>query len=43
VAVAGALSGSQDFPMRSSMVELQRRTMLFTADVIHRLLDGSLD
>jgi nicotinamide-nucleotide amidase len=41
VAVAGVVSGSQDFPMKSSIPELQRRTMLFTADVLHRLLDGS--
>lgn len=41
VAVAGAISGVQDFPMRSSIPELQRRSMLFTADVLHRLLDRS--
>jgi nicotinamide-nucleotide amidase len=41
VAVAGAVSGTQEFPMKSSIPELQRRTMLFTADVLHRLLDGS--
>jgi hypothetical protein len=41
VAVSGAVSGAQDFPMKSSIPELQRRTMLFTADVLHRLLDGS--
>ncbi|MCO5222778.1 MAG: molybdopterin-binding protein [Thermomicrobiales bacterium] len=41
VSVAGAVSGSQDFPMKSTIPELQRRSMLFTADVLHRLLDGS--
>jgi hypothetical protein len=29
--------------MKSSLPELQRRSMLFTADVLHRLLDGTLD
>ncbi|MEZ4531461.1 MAG: CinA family nicotinamide mononucleotide deamidase-related protein [Thermomicrobiales bacterium] len=43
IAVAGALTSSEDFPMRSSMPELQRRSMLFTADVLHRLLDESRD
>lgn len=38
IAVAGALQGSQEFPMKSSLVELQRRSMLFGADVLHRLL-----
>ncbi len=41
VAVAGALAGSQEFPMKSPMAELQRRSMLFTADLLHRLLDES--
>jgi hypothetical protein len=41
IAVAGAIAGEQDFPMKSSIPELQRRSMLFTADVLHRLLDGS--
>jgi nicotinamide-nucleotide amidase len=43
IAVSGNLSGGQDFPMKSSLPELQRRSMLFTADVLHRLLDGTLD
>ncbi len=43
IAIAGSVTGAQDFPMKSSMPELQRRSMLFTADVLHRLLDGSLD
>jgi nicotinamide-nucleotide amidase len=43
IAVSGKLSGGQDFPMKSSLPELQRRSMLFTADVLHRLLDGTLD
>ncbi len=43
IAIAGTVSGAQEFPMKSSMPELQRRSMLFTADVLHRLLDGSLD
>ena len=43
IAVAGTLSVSEEFPMRSSMPELQRRSMLFAADVLHRLLNGSLD
>ena len=43
IAVSGKLSGGQDFPMKSSLHELQRRSMLFTADVLHRLLDGTLD
>lgn len=41
VAVAGVVSGMQEFPMKSSMTELQRRSMLFTADLLHRLLNGS--
>jgi nicotinamide-nucleotide amidase len=41
VAVEGAVSGTQEFPMKSSMPELQRRSMLFTADLLHRLLNGS--
>jgi nicotinamide-nucleotide amidase len=41
VAVTGAVSGTQEFPMKSSMTELQRRSMLFAADLLHRLLDGS--
>lgn len=41
VAVSGVIAGSQEFPMKSSIPELQRRSMLFTADVIHRILDGS--
>jgi hypothetical protein len=41
VAVSGAVCGAQDFPMKSSLGELQRRSMLFTADVLHRLLNGS--
>jgi nicotinamide-nucleotide amidase len=41
VAVSGAVCGAQDFPMQSSLGELQRRSMLFTADVLHRLLNGS--
>ncbi len=43
IAIEGAIAGAQDFPMKSSMPELQRRSMLFTADVLHRLLNGSLD
>lgn len=43
IAIAGEFSGRVDFPMKSSMPELQRRSMLFTADVLHRLLDGSLN
>lgn len=43
IAVAGVLSGNEDFPMASSMPELQRRSMLFAADVLHRSLDGALD
>lgn len=39
VAAAGAVSGAQEFPMRSSIPELQRRSMLFAADFLHRLLD----
>ena len=42
VAVAGAVSGTQEFPMKSSTTELQRRSMLFAADLLHRLLDGSV-
>jgi nicotinamide-nucleotide amidase len=41
IAVAGKLSVSESFPMASSMTELQRRSMLFTADVLHRLLSGN--
>lgn len=41
IAVAGDIAGEQEFPMKSSIPELQRRSMLFTADVLHRLLDGS--
>ncbi len=40
VAIAGAITGSQEFPMRSSIPELQRRSMLFTADLLHRLLES---
>ncbi len=43
IAVAGRCTTAQDFPMKSSMPELQRRTMLFTADVLHRLLDSTPD
>jgi nicotinamide-nucleotide amidase len=43
IAVSGNVSGGQDFSMKSSLPELQRRSMLFTADVLHRLLDGTLD
>lgn len=38
VAVVGAVNGEQQFPMKSSMTELQRRSLLFTADLLHRLL-----
>lgn len=41
VAISGAVSGAQEFPMKSSLAELQRRSMLFTADLLHRLLNGS--
>lgn len=40
VAIAGAITGAQEFPMRSSIPELQRRSMLFTADLLHRLLES---
>jgi nicotinamide-nucleotide amidase len=41
VAVAGAISGTKEFPMKSSLPELQRRSMLFAADLLHQLLNGS--
>lgn len=41
VAIAGEIAGAQEFPMRSSIPELQRRSMLFTADLLHRVLDES--
>ena len=41
IAVAGAITAAEEFPMRSSMPELQRRSMLFTADVLHRALEES--
>jgi len=41
IAVAGDVFGTQEFPMKSSMTELQRRSMLFAADLLHRLLDES--
>lgn len=41
VAVAGAVNEAQEFPMRSSIAELQRRSMLFAADFLHRVLAES--
>lgn len=41
IAITGAVSTVQEFPMRSSFAELQRRSMLFTADVLHRVLEES--
>lgn len=41
IAISGAVATGQEFPMRSSVAELQRRSMLFTADVLHRVLEES--
>lgn len=40
ISISGTLATTQEFPMRSSIPELQRRSMLFTSDVLHRLLDS---
>lgn len=41
IAIAGPLAACETFPMKSSLPELQRRSMLFTADVVHRALEDA--